>query len=57
MVDHLIDEQITEFKEAFNLFNKDGDDTLLLPSPPLRSSSRSLAVAGSGSVSLDMSGF
>jgi Ca2+-binding EF-hand superfamily protein len=57
MVDQLIDEQITKFKEAFSLFDKDGDDTLLLPSPPLRSSSRSLVVAGSGSVSLDMSGF
>jgi Ca2+-binding EF-hand superfamily protein len=27
MADHLTDEQIGEFKEAFSLFDKDGDGT------------------------------
>jgi hypothetical protein len=29
MADQLTDEQIAEFKEAFSLFDKDGDGTLL----------------------------
>jgi hypothetical protein len=36
MADQLTDEQIAEFKEAFSLFDKDGDGTRLSPhSPPL----------------------
>jgi len=37
MADQLTDEQIAEFKEAFSLFDKDGDGTRLTypPSPPL----------------------
>jgi Ca2+-binding EF-hand superfamily protein len=29
MADQLTDDQISEFKEAFSLFDKDGDGTLL----------------------------
>jgi calmodulin len=36
MADQLTDEQIAEFKEAFSLFDKDGDGTLL--SAPLSGS-------------------
>jgi hypothetical protein len=32
MADQLTDEQIAEFKEAFSLFDKDGDGTHLAPS-------------------------
>ena len=35
MADQLTDDQIAEFKEAFSLFDKDGDGKLLrLPSMP-----------------------
>ena len=38
MADQLTDDQISEFKEAFSLFDKDGDGTfsLLQPSPNVR---------------------
>ena len=32
MADQLTDDQIAEFKEAFSLFDKDGDGTHLVPS-------------------------
>ncbi|ELK08324.1 Calmodulin [Pteropus alecto] len=28
MADHLTEEQVAEFKEAFSLFDKDGDETI-----------------------------
>ena len=31
MADQLTDDQISEFKEAFSLFDKDGDGTLFVP--------------------------
>jgi calmodulin len=31
MADQLTDDQIAEFKEAFSLFDKDGDGILLAP--------------------------
>ncbi|KAF1889753.1 hypothetical protein Lal_00025081 [Lupinus albus] len=31
MADQLTDEQISEFKEAFSLFDKDGDDSMRVP--------------------------
>ena len=34
MADQLSEEQIGEFKEAFSLFDKDGDGTDLRPLPP-----------------------
>jgi len=37
MADQLTDEQIAEFKEAFSLFDKDGDGTRLTCPPPLLS--------------------
>jgi Ca2+-binding EF-hand superfamily protein len=41
MADQLTDDQIAEFKEAFSLFDKDGDGKLLrLPSMPPASPSR-----------------
>jgi Ca2+-binding EF-hand superfamily protein len=43
MADQLTDEQIAEFKEAFSLFDKDGDGTLL--PLPLRSPLRFRAPA------------
>jgi hypothetical protein len=36
MADQLTDDQIAEFKEAFSLFDKDGDGKLLLRLPSLR---------------------
>ena len=35
MTDHLADDQISEFKEAFSLFDKDGDGLFLLIHPGL----------------------
>jgi hypothetical protein len=50
MADQLTDEQIAEFKEAFSLFDKDGDGTHLAPSLFLPARLLDLA-AGSGSSS------
>jgi hypothetical protein len=36
MADQLTDDQIAEFKEAFSLFDKDGDGKLKTPLPPCR---------------------
>jgi hypothetical protein len=37
MADQLTDDQIAEFKEAFSLFDKDGDGKLKTPLPPVAS--------------------
>ena len=34
MADQLTEEQIAEFKEAFSLFDKDGDGTMAAPARP-----------------------
>jgi calmodulin len=46
MADQLTDDQIAEFKEAFSLFDKDGDGKIPSPllSSPLLSSLPSLSV-------------
>ena len=36
MADQLTDDQISEFKEAFSLFDKDGDGIIFFPPDPSR---------------------
>ena len=45
MAEHLTEEQIAEFKEAFSLFDKDGDGTF--PSAGLHLSGLRCSVLGS----------